>query len=215
MNASLQEDLQRLLSQYPELQNASVTFSGAHIAINSGIEPNTPVSITSRSTVPFCESVEAPPDVIKGPSAKIEVRKSKIHGYGVFARETIELGETVEECRLLRLGWRKNYQNDPVLEDYVWDILCDCKECEKHGRAMYLTLGFGSLYNHSDTPNATMSPGHASGVRTIRANKIIQPNEEIFVSYGKKYFLVRNFLRNAEKNRLLEQYLEKNKKSED
>ena len=32
---------------------------------------------------------------------KIEVRKSSIHGYGVFANADIEIGEILEECHFI------------------------------------------------------------------------------------------------------------------
>ena len=72
-------------------------------------------------------------------SDKIEVRKSSIHGLGVFAKENIPADTVIEISRLLRLGWRMMYQNDPVIRDYCWGNLgCECEQCKIHGPHSYL-----------------------------------------------------------------------------
>ena len=38
-------------------------------------------------------------------SDKIEIRKSPVHGYGVFAKDDITKGELLEECYYLEVGW--------------------------------------------------------------------------------------------------------------
>ena len=34
---------------------------------------------------------------------KIEVKKSNVHGYGVFAKEDIKQGEILEECHFISI----------------------------------------------------------------------------------------------------------------
>jgi hypothetical protein len=99
--------------------------------------------------------------------SKIEVKKSAIHGNGIFAKEEILQGELVEELRLFRLGWRMAYQKDPVLERYaIADSSCKCRDCSIHGPSVYIPLGYGALYNYGfdsniraefDFPNLRMS----------------------------------------------------------
>ncbi|WP_423146360.1 hypothetical protein [Rubrolithibacter danxiaensis] len=79
---------------------------------------------------------------VQGPSIKIELKESSVHGYGVFAKETIEVGELIEEARLLALKFRSKYTHDPVLRDYIWaDKSCSCDKCRQHGLRQYIALG--------------------------------------------------------------------------
>jgi SET domain-containing protein len=169
---------------------------------------------TDLNNEPTCIASVSGPDIIVGPSLKIEVRKSSIHGYGVFAKEDITEGELIEQVKLLRLAWRANYTNDPVLRDYIWgDKSCKCKDCEMHGFPQYIALGFGSLYNHSVTPNTTQQLDFATEIMTIKAGRRIEKDEELFVNYGHKYWLVRDFWKQVHKSRTLEDFANKNKEA--
>jgi SET domain-containing protein len=44
--------------------------------------------------------------------------------------------------------------------------------------------GFGSFYNHSDTPNAAWRSNIEHNTFEFVATRLIQPDEEIFVWYG-------------------------------
>jgi len=129
---------------------------------------------------------------------KIMSHNSNVHGYGVFAREEIKEGETIEVCRLLRLAWRMAYQSDPVIRDYVWGTVnCPCEQCKLHGPNAFIALGFGSIYNHKDEPNTTIKLDYEKGSMTVVAKTNIGRNEEIFVTYGQKYWMTRS---NKEEN---------------
>jgi SET domain-containing protein len=129
---------------------------------------------------------------------KIMIHNSNVHGYGVFAREEIKEGETIEVCRLLRLAWRMAYQSDPVIRDYVWGTVnCPCEQCKLHGPNAFIALGFGSIYNHKDEPNTTIKLDYEKGSMTVVAKTNIGRNEEIFVTYGQKYWMTRS---NKEEN---------------
>jgi SET domain-containing protein len=122
-------------------------------------------------------------------SPKVQVKRSDIHGYGVFAVEQIEKDTTIEISRLLRLGWRMMYQNDPVIRDYCWGNLgCACEQCKIHGPHSFIALGYGSLYNHADTPNTEIKFDFEKGVMTITAVREIKMGEEVLVSYGENYW---------------------------
>jgi SET domain-containing protein len=160
------------------------------------------------SDVPVsCKSPTTLPDIIKGTSIKVEVRKSSVHGYGVFAKEPVNAGELIEECKLLRLGWRSNYQHDPIISDYAWgNKSCNCDECKMHGFPKYMALGLGSIYNHSDQPNTKQKLDFETETMSVWANKDILPGEEIFVNYGSKYWVVRDFWAQVNKNKQLEKF---------
>jgi len=131
-------------------------------------------------------------DIVYNVSSKLEVRKSSTHGVGVFCKDKIQKGETVEICRMLKLDWKMKYHHDRVIRDYCWIRNCNCNDCNIHGQNMYLAMGFGSLYNHSDSPNMDTKTDYNNFVMYITANKDIQEGEEIFISYGDNYWKTRN-----------------------
>lgn len=106
----------------------------------------------------------------------LSIRPSPIHGYGVFADEDIAADAVIEECPALTL------QTQEELRNYTFNV------DSKNG----LLLGYGSLYNHSNSPNAAYaySPQHNTMVFTAR--KPIKKDEEILIYYGKDWFASRN-----------------------
>ncbi len=53
-------------------------------------------------------------------NSKLEVRKSLIHGYGVFAKEDIKEGELLEECHYCEL---EEYIDDDNFQKRMFFIL--------------------------------------------------------------------------------------------
>lgn len=189
MRDEIKNELTRLLETYPDLENSVIRFQASKI---EQILPD-----TNQSTTPICRIKEKAPDVIIGPSIKIGIFKSPIQGYGIFAKERLEEGEYIEESKLLKLENRERYLTDPVLKDYVWvNRACNCEECNLHGHNVYIGLGFASLYNHSDKPNTIQKLDFKKEIFTLKAKQIIEKGNEIFVTYGEKYFLIRNFWKN-------------------
>src|SRR3990167_10093928 len=88
----------------------------------------------------------------------IAVRKSSISGYGVFALKRIKKGEKIEECYML-----VSKGGDKKLEDYYFDA---------KGKYAFFT-GFGSIYNHSDEPNADYTINVKNRIATIKAKRTI------------------------------------------
>ncbi|SRR5579883_534998 len=114
---------------------------------------------------------------------KITVKKSPIHGYGVFAEVDLQPEELIEECHALKI--REDVRD---LEDYLFD-------CTNESEDWCLLLGYGSIYNHSDQPNAYFFFDDASQLMIFKASRFIPRGEEIFVSYGKTWFDSRSFSR--------------------
>jgi uncharacterized protein len=107
---------------------------------------------------------------------KIIVKKSTLHGYGVFANKTIKKGEKIEECYfILSRG------GDKTLNDFYFDA---------KGKYALFT-GYGSIYNHSDDANADYTINITKRIATIKADRTIRKGEEIFVSYGQEWFTSR------------------------
>ncbi len=110
---------------------------------------------------------------------KIYVKKSYRHGFGVFADKKIRKGEKIEECYfILSKGW------DEALEDYYFAV----------NRKYAVFLGFGSIYNHSENPNADYRINVNKRIATIKAQCDIQKGEEILISYGEDWFKSRDRL---------------------
>lgn len=103
---------------------------------------------------------------------KIAVKKSLRHGFGVFAEKSIKKGEILEQCYfILTKG------DDANLEDFYF-----------HAKRKYaVLLGYGSIYNHADEPNADYTLNINKRIATIKAVKNIKKGEEILISYGEEW----------------------------
>lgn len=104
---------------------------------------------------------------------QIFVKKSSLHGYGVFAGKKLRKGEIIEECYIII-----SRGGDKKLEDYYFDV----------ERKYAIFTGFGIVYNHSEDPNADYHINAKRKLVTIVADRTIQKGEEIFISYGADWF---------------------------
>jgi len=108
---------------------------------------------------------------------KLIVKKSSLHGYGVFAGKSFKKGELLEECYIIT-----SRGGDKTLEDYYFDV---------NGKYAIFT-GFGVIYNHSQDPNADYIINAKRKLVSIKADRNIRKGEELFISYGDKWFDSRN-----------------------
>jgi hypothetical protein len=112
-------------------------------------------------------------------NSKVYIDKSPIHGWGVFAKEDIMEGEVFEECPVLTL---------PLTYGEVSSLLIDYRFNWPSGvdpwQEQVVALGFGSLYNHSETPNAYWYSDNENKTFKFTSNRVIKQGEEIFVWYG-------------------------------
>ena len=109
---------------------------------------------------------------------KIYADKSPIHGWGVFAKEDIMEGEVFEECPILTL---------PIEKGEITSLLIDYRFNYPQGnewQEQVLALGYGSLYNHSNDPNAFWVSDIENRIFKFVSNREIKQGEEIFVWYG-------------------------------
>jgi len=103
----------------------------------------------------------------------LSVKKSTIHGYGVFADVDIAAGEIIEECHtILTEG------GDDKLSSYYF----------QGGKYYAFATGFGSIYNHAEDCNASYEFNEETSLITFKATRNIRKNEEIFISYGEGWF---------------------------
>jgi hypothetical protein len=113
------------------------------------------------------------------PPTKIYVSKSDIHGYGVFASTFILKGEIIEECPIFDLNLPKGEPSE-VLIDYRFNWPQGTDFWDKQ----VVAWGWGSLYNHSNTPCASWRSNTQNQTFEFFALRDIKPNEEILVYYG-------------------------------
>ena len=109
---------------------------------------------------------------------KIYVDKSPIHGWGVFAKEDIMEGEVFEECPILTL---------PIEKGEITSLLIDYRFNWPQGNdfeEQVVTLGYGSLYNHSDNANSFWISDLEKRTFKFISNREIKKGEEIFIWYG-------------------------------
>ena len=108
---------------------------------------------------------------------KVEVKPSLGRGRGVFAIQPISCDELIESCPVIPFEPR----NTAVLEatplhDYLYSWSNDYRE-------VAIALGYGSLYNHSDEPNASYHTNRSRNAIDFIATRLIAAGEEITISY--------------------------------
>ena len=102
----------------------------------------------------------------------LEIKKSKIHSYGVFATKDFSKGDIVEKCLYIKV-------KRGILKEYAY-------ECPGPEDIVAVLLGYGSIYNHSYNPNILGSWDEDFAI--FKAIKDIKKGEELFQDYGKGYW---------------------------
>jgi len=105
----------------------------------------------------------------------LTVRKVRGMGRGVFAGRAFRKGEVIEVCPVIRLGASDGAANGG-LEHYVF-------KWGTGGLELAVALGYGSLYNHSPSPNARFTPRTTRDDIVFRAIRDIAAGEQIFIDY--------------------------------
>jgi uncharacterized protein len=112
------------------------------------------------------------------PPTSIRIGETE-HGRGVLAVAEIPQGETIEVCPILELA---DGDASGLLDDYTVSL---------DGRSgVALLLGYGSLYNHADEPNAEYV-AVADDVYEFVALRDIEAGEQITISYGEEWWRTR------------------------
>lgn len=101
------------------------------------------------------------------------------YGRGVFANKDFEIGDTIELAPYIEDD-TENFKG--VIRDYIFS---------KNGSKdrSVVAFGFGSMYNHSDSPNSRWEVNNE--YVKIQCIKPIKKDEEIFITYGDQYWKTR------------------------
>ena len=110
----------------------------------------------------------------------IELRKSSVHGYGVFATEDIPSDAILEEVSFITVP-------DNVARDYVFIYPrggTPLSETIGITPVHALPLGYGCIYNHSDDPNASWRTDTINKLFVFFTLSDIKKDDEIRTYYG-------------------------------
>ncbi len=109
---------------------------------------------------------------------KIEVKQSKeIKGRGVFATADIKKGEVIETIPLILME-KEEFKEIKKTKLYYYYF----EYSDKNPFA--IALGYGSLYNHSYTPNSRYLYDYKNDLLIVKAIKDIKKGDEIFFNYN-------------------------------
>lgn len=112
-------------------------------------------------------------------NSKVYVAPSKVSDRGVFARRDIQPDEVIEVCPLI-VGKDNGAQ---IIEDYKFWM---------PNKKSAVALGYGSLYNHREMPNASWKIRPRRREMVITADEPIPKNKEIFIHYGDNWWSTRD-----------------------
>jgi len=133
--------------------------------------PNLSLSLQSRESHPH------PRFAVMHHSELVSVRIAKGKGRGVFALRDIAKGELIERVPVVVIpaaafagGWQNGTLNQYF---YVWTK-----------NTVAISLGYGSIYNHSYEPNAIYDHDYRNRRLNYLAYRDIAEGEEITVNYN-------------------------------
>lgn len=108
---------------------------------------------------------------------RITIQQSSVaKGLGVFADEDIKKGEIIEKAPLLLMSM-KEFEHIIKTKLYYYFF-------EYTNKHFAIALGYGSLYNHSYTPNARYLYNYKNKHFKIIAISNIKKGEEILFNYN-------------------------------
>lgn len=125
----------------------------------------------------------------------IHIKKSSIAGYGVFADQDFQPGDVIEECYTIMFPKREVLE--PGLANYYYG----------NGEMIFVPLGSGCIFNHSDNPNAGYEFHIDRSLAVFTAERFIKRGEEIFIYYGDNWFNNRDMkIRVPLRDRIMEKF---------
>ena len=139
---------------------------------------NMPMTQDSAPSNPAAPSADAKP---KKAAKRIKVRKSGVHGKGVFSVAKLKKGEVLIEYVGEVISWKealRRHPHDPEDPDHTFYFHIDDKHVidAKHGG------NAARWINHACTPNCEAD--EIDGRIFIKALHTIKPDTELFYDYG-------------------------------
>ncbi|MDR6784955.1 SET domain-containing protein [Pedobacter africanus] len=112
---------------------------------------------------------------------QLYLRKIKGKGRGVFCYTSISEGEIIEVCPVIIIAAEEFADlGNTALMDYSFYF-------DKEANSLSLTMGFGSMYNHKQYPNAEYVLNREERLMVFTAYENIKAHTEICINYGGDY----------------------------
>lgn len=106
-----------------------------------------------------------------------EIRRVPSKDRAIFATRNFEAGEIIEDCPVINLTPKeRKHCEKTILAYYIYPW--------RSTRSGSVVLGYGSLINHSFTPNTDWKQNFKTQKMTYRALRQIKKGEEITVNYN-------------------------------
>ncbi len=118
-------------------------------------------------------------------NTKVELRKSNLHGYGVFANNNIKEGEIIEECYFIKLDKKID-----ELDQYKFNW----PRYPKNPINLAMPFGYACIYNTASKEkkeqeqNADWITDEENELFIFKAVKNIQKDKELLIYYGDDWF---------------------------
>jgi uncharacterized protein len=108
----------------------------------------------------------------------VYIKESGKKGKGIFTRDAIKKNTVIEVAPVLVLPEKeRKWIDKSVLYDYYFLWGDDSKQTA-------ICLGYGSLYNHSYSPNVIYEADYENGTITFITLRNIKAGEELLVNYN-------------------------------
>lgn len=157
------------------IEPSAAARPGVRPMLDSRCEPR---NVPGRHLPEYAGSDDVARRRVEADRAKSEIfiDDSPGRGRGVFAGRPFQKSELIEACPVIVLSASETALIDGTrLYNYYFGW-------ERDQAA--IALGFGSLYNHSKSPNAMYAKDYISGVIRVYAIADIDPGDEIFIKYN-------------------------------
>ena len=115
-------------------------------------------------------------------NCKLEIRKSPIHGFGVFTNQSIAQDELLEECPYIT----GHFDGDVIRYVFNWP------RHRKDFKYLTIPLGFACIYNCAKSIEGRSIDWDCDEERDLyvfKATKDIAANEELLSYYGPEYWI--------------------------
>ncbi len=103
---------------------------------------------------------------------KIEIRKSKIHGWGIFTNCDLFTGEKIEDCNVVILS-KEDQIRGTEMNRYMFSYKDE----------FFITLGLCSNLNGSKEPNVYYILDRENKIASFYAKENINKGDELLLNY--------------------------------
>jgi SET domain-containing protein len=107
----------------------------------------------------------------------VNIKRTRKKGLGVFALKNFKPGELIESAPVLIFDTKgRKTLEKTLLSHYIYPW--------RSTRGAALVFGYGSIYNHSFSPNADWKQNFKTKCMVYRAIRPIKKGEEILINYN-------------------------------